>query len=105
MTMTRPVLKNIEYSVRKKIGYDIPGYDEYAWFEEAVNENVRGLRDRSDTFLTRYDLFTDIYTWRKPRKYKETKWYNFQEAVKAHQNTAWEILEEKVFAKLDLKDL
>jgi len=46
-----------------------------------------------------------IYTWRKPRKYKETKWYNFQEAVKAHQNTAWEILEEKVFAKLDLKDL
>jgi len=90
---------------QEEIGYEIPGYDDYAWFEEAVNENVRGLRDRSDQFLTRYDPFTDIYTWRKPRKHKETKWYNFQEAVKAHQNTAWEILEKRVFSKLDLKDL
>jgi hypothetical protein len=90
---------------QEEIGYEIPGYDEYEWFEEAVNENVRGLRDRSDTFLSRYDPFTDIYTWRKPRKYKETKWYKFQEAVKVHQNTAWEILEERVFSKLDLKDL
>jgi hypothetical protein len=90
---------------QEKIGYEIPGYDEYEWFEEAVNENVRGLRDRSDAFLTRYDPFTDIYTWRKPRKYKESKWYNFQEAVKAHQNTAWEILEDRVFSRLDLKDL
>jgi hypothetical protein len=88
-----------------EIGYELPEYDEYDWFEEAINEKIRGLRDRSDQFLTRYDPFTDVYTWKKPRKYKETNWYKFQEAVKNHQNTAWEILEDKVFAKLDLRDM
>ena len=86
-------------------GFPIPEYDEFEWFEEAVNEKVRGLRDRSDEFLTRYDPFTDVYTWKKPRKYKETNWYQFQEAVKAHQDTAWGLLEKKVFANLDLENL
>ncbi len=90
---------------QEKIGYEIPEYDEYEWFEEAINEKVRGLRDRSDKYLTRYDPFTDVYTWRKPRKYKESNWYQFQEAVKLHQDTAWDILENKVFAKLDLENL
>lgn len=87
------------------LGYETPEYDEYAWFEEAVNEKVRGLRDKSDSFLTRWDPLTDIYTWREPRKYKETNWYKFQEAVKSNQDTTWDILDNKVFSKLDLKDL
>ncbi|MFC1884546.1 DUF6765 family protein [Thermodesulfobacteriota bacterium] len=90
---------------QQMLGYEIPEYDEYAWFEEAVNENVRGLRDKSDSFLSRWDPLTDIYTWRKPRKYKETNWYKFQEAVKLNQNTTWDLLDKKVFSKLDLKDL
>ena len=49
------------------LGYDMPEYDEYAWFEKAVNEQVRGLRDKSDSALARWDPFTDIYTWRSPR--------------------------------------
>jgi hypothetical protein len=90
---------------QEKLGYEIPEYDEYQWFEEAVNEKVRGLRDRSDEYLARWDPLTDIYTWRKPRKYKETNWYKFQQAVKVNQDTTWGILDEKVFSKLDLKDL
>jgi hypothetical protein len=87
------------------LGYDIPEYDEYGWFEAAVNEKVRGLRDRSDSSLTRWDPWTDIYTWKKPRKYRETDWYKFQQAVKVHQDTTWGILEKTVFSKLDLREL
>ena len=87
------------------LGYDIPEYDGYEWFQDAVNENVRGLRDRSDNFLTRWDPLTDIYTWKQPAKYQQTNWHKFQEAVKINQNVTWKILDKKVFAKLDLKDL
>ncbi len=90
---------------QKMFGYEMPEYDEYAWFEEALNEKVRGLRDKSDSFLTRWDPLTDIYTWRQPSKYKETNWYKFQEAVKSNQDTTWDLLDNKVFSKLDLKDL
>ena len=90
---------------QRMLGCDIPEYDEYAWFEEAVNEKVRGLRDTSDSSLTRWDPLTDIYTWKNPGKYKETSWYKFQEAVKLNQDTTWDFLNNKVFSKLDLKDL
>ncbi len=87
------------------LGFEIPEYDEYAWFEDAVNEKVRGLRDKSDNFLTRWDPLTDIYTWKKPGGYKNSSWFKFQEAVKTNQNDTWEILDKKVFSKLDLVDL
>jgi len=90
---------------RDELGHDLPEYDEFEWFEEAINERIRGLRDRWDSSLTRWDPLTDVYTWKKPRKYKTTHWYQFQEAVKHHQNTAWKVLEKTVFSKLDLKDL
>ncbi len=90
---------------QKMFGYEMPEYDEYAWFEEAVNEKVRGLRDKSDSFLTRWDPLTDIYTWRKPKERKESNWYKFQEAVKTNQDTTWDLLDKKVFSKLDLKEL
>lgn len=90
---------------RKMFGYDIPVYDEYAWFENAVNEKVRGLRDKSDRFLIRWDPLTDIYTWKTPDDFMKTDWYRFQDAVKAHQDEAWEILNKKVFSYMDLVDL
>lgn len=90
---------------QKMLGFGIPEYDEYTWFEGAVNENVRGLRDKSDFFLTRWDPLTDIYTWKKPRTYKTTDWYKFQEAVKINQDTTWDLLDNKVFSHLDLKEL
>jgi hypothetical protein len=90
---------------QRMLGYEIPEYDEYAWFEVAINEKVRGLRDKSDSLVNRWDPLTDIYTWKNPRKYKETSWYKFQEAVKLNQDTTWDFLNTKVFSNLDLKDL
>jgi hypothetical protein len=90
---------------QRMLKYEMPEYDEYAWFEDAVNEKVRGLRDKSDSRLSRWDPLTDIYTWKKPRKYKETSWYKFQEAVKLNQDTTWDLLNTRVFSKLDLEDL
>lgn len=77
-------------------------YDEDEWFDEVVDQDVKGLIDKSDSLLSRWDPFTDIYTWKKGLEYKQTHWYQFQEAVKYHQNDAWEILEESTFSKLDL---
>jgi hypothetical protein len=90
---------------QKMLGFDIPAYDEYVWFENAVNEQVRGLRDKSDNFLTRWDPLTDIYTWKTPEGYTKTDWFRFQEAVKTNQEEAWEILNKKVFSSMDLVDL
>ncbi len=98
-------IKRYKELSQRLLGYEIPEYDEYAWLEEAVNEKVRGLRDKSDSFLTRWDPLTDIYTWRKPKERKESNWYKFQEAVKTNQDTTWDLLDKKVFSKLDLKEL
>ncbi|MCF8243220.1 MAG: hypothetical protein K9J16_17725 [Melioribacteraceae bacterium] len=77
-------------------------YDEEEWFDETVNENVRGLRDKSDMYVSRWDPFTDVYTWKDPANYQSTNWYKFQEAVKSHQNDAEEILKQKTFIKLEM---
>lgn len=66
-------------------GTALPDYDEDQWFDEAVNEDVRGLRDRKNILPVETTLFHDIYTWKTAQPYQQTHWYLFQEAVKAHQ--------------------
>lgn len=78
-------------------------YDDCAWMEAAVQENVRGLRDRSDTRWARWDPFTDVYTWKDPQTYQDTHWYKFQMAVKDHQGVAIEILNESLRPKMELE--
>lgn len=73
--------------------------------DQAVNENVRGLRDRSDFSLARWDPLTDIYTWKNPDKYTDTHWYRFQEAVKQHQTDTLSILMETNLKGLELPEL
>lgn len=73
-------------------GTEMPVYDSDAWIDAALKEDVRGLRDRSDFTLARWDPLCDVYSWKNRRSYKQTDWYLFQEAVKHHQNSAWEIL-------------
>jgi hypothetical protein len=80
----------------------LPKYDDDRWIEDALNENVRGLRDRSDFSLARYDPFNDIYTWKNRKNYKSTDWFHFQTAVKDHQNKAWEILSQSNLKGLQL---
>ena len=82
---------------------EITPYDEDKWFEETVNEKVRGLRNRSD--LTRWDPLTDTYTWKSRETYKDTHWYKFQQAVKQHQNETWAILKEKNLKGLELPEM
>lgn len=84
-------------------GKELPTYDDDLWLDRALNENVRGLRDRSDFTLARFDPFPDDYTW-KNGNYKKSDWYCFQEAVKNHQNTAWDILSQKNLKGLELPE-
>ena len=83
----------------------IAEYDDEIWLEEAVNEKVRGLRDRSDLFLARWDPLTDIYTWKDRENYKQTHWHRFQEAVKQHQDETWGILKESNLKRLELPEM
>ncbi len=82
----------------------LPYYDEELWFDEAVNEHVRGLRDRGDIALLRYDPIADKYTWKDRHNYQQTNWYRFQQAVKDHQNESWEILAESNLKGLQLEE-
>lgn len=84
---------------------EITQYDEDRWLEQAVNEKVRGLRDRSDLFLTRWDPLTDIYTWKDRKNYNDTHWHRFQEAVKQHQDETWGILKESNLKGLELPEM
>jgi hypothetical protein len=67
-------------------------YDPDLWFAGAIKEDVRGLRDRGDFTLARWDPLTDVYTWKDSKNYHQTPWYCFQKAVKDHQNEDWEVL-------------
>ena len=83
----------------------LPRYDEDLWFDEAVNEDVRGLRDRGDSALLRFDPLTDKYSWKHRKTYEQTDWYLFQQAVKAHQDETWDILAASNLRGLDLEAL
>jgi hypothetical protein len=86
-------------------GQELESYDAHRWMDDAVDEAVRALRDRSDTLLSRLDPFADLYRWKDRKNYKQTHWYRFQEAVKAHQNETWQILADRNFQGLELPEL
>ncbi len=79
-------------------------YDKYVWFEEAISEDVRFFKDRNSVnhFLD-FNIFPDVLSWKNRQTYKTSHWYLFQEAIKAQQKSAWEILERNTFHKLDME--
>ena len=83
----------------------LPEYDPDLWLEDAIHENVRGLRDRSDFTLARWDPLTDVYSWKDSVNYRNTSWHCFQQAVKDHQNAAWEVLSRTNLMGLELPEL
>lgn len=92
----------------EQVGYGdqrLAEYDDDRWLDEAIKESVRGLRDRGDFTLARWDPFTDKYTWKDRQKYKQTPWYRFQESVKSHQNESWEILAAGNLKGMDLPQM
>jgi hypothetical protein len=84
---------------------ELPEYDDDKWLDEALKEEVRGLRDRSDFTLARWDPLSDVYSWADRRNYKKTDWYYFVEAVKDHQNAAWDILSASNLKGLELPQM
>lgn len=86
-------------------GAAIPAYDADGWFDAAVNEDVRGWRDRLEGMLAPLDPFPDTYSWKDRDGYQQTDWWRFQEAVKDHQNEAWEILSQTNLKGLELPKL
>ncbi len=84
---------------------ELPVYDDDQWLAEALHEEVRGLRDQDDDTLSRWDPLTDVYTWANREEYQQTDWYRFQEAVKDHQNTAWDIVSATNLKGLQLPEL
>ena len=94
-----------ELAATKAYGSEmLSDYDENEWFAQAINEKVRGLRDR-DSEWSRLTVLKDRYTWRNPDSYRQSHWYRFQEAVKAHQDETWGILKESTFNGLALPEL
>ena len=83
----------------------LPEYDHDLWLDDAIHENVRGLRDRSDFTLARWDPLTDVYTWKDSVNCYKTPWHCFQQAVKDHQNEPWEVLSRTNLMGLELPEL
>lgn len=83
----------------------LPVYNADVWFEEAVNENVRGLRDRDESNHFGLKIFADEYTWKDTKTYRDRHWYRFQQAVIRHQEEAKALLDERVFGRMELESL
>ncbi|MBU0559183.1 MAG: hypothetical protein KKG93_06320 [Bacteroidetes bacterium] len=86
-----------EYGGKKLVPYNVS-----EWFDKAIHEDIRGLKDRSGSFISHIDPFHDKYTWHDLNNYKNTDWYKFQESVKEHQDLSWNLIEEKTFSKMEL---
>jgi len=100
------ILRYKELSENRSYGdKGVEEYDPDKWFDDCINEDVRGIRDRSDVFLTRWDPLTDVYTWKDARRYKISDWYCFQMAVKNHQEETLEILNKTNLKGLELPEL
>ena len=59
-------------------------YDEHYWFDKAVDQKVRGLKDSRNEFISKLTLFKDKYSWKRNKE--DTDWFKFQEAVKEQQS-------------------
>ena len=66
--------------------HPMPEYSPEAWFEEAVEKTAGGKRD-----------------WKDPAAYRETDWFQFQEAVKKHFALAWSLFSAALEDRMDLK--
>ncbi len=74
-------------------------FDETAWFKAAIDTNVRGLRDSHDGIGSTFTVFEDEYHWKPGQDHTTTNWYNFQQAVKAHEKLGIATL-KPIFARI-----
>jgi hypothetical protein len=80
----------------------MPTFDAKRWFNQALTHQVRGVSD-DYKLLSKVDPLKDQYAWLPD--YTSSHWYQFQEAAKSQQKSAWGILKERVFSTLELENL
>jgi len=92
-----------EYSREERIksyktlaGDDIE-YDEHEWIDNAI-EYTHDL-DSIVSINGSIEMDKTGYLWKK--HYKSSHWYQFQEAVKAHQRLAMDMVLRSIFAKME----
>jgi len=74
-------------------------YNREAWLTDTAQAAIPFVR-----YLTRWDIQKGAYHWRDILHYKESHWYRFQEAVKEHQSTTLDLLEERVLSRMMSKE-
>ncbi len=76
---------------KRLIGHDlVEDYNKKSWFKIAVQRKRKEVIDYiTDMKSTKY-----YYSWKE--NYADSNWYSFQEAVKAHQDKAMEILQPPI---------
>jgi len=79
----------------------IPDYAIGRWADDAFVEQRAGVATQIVEFIGRHTgLAGDIlefgtrlpFTWKDAARYRDTPWYKFQEAVKAHLGECWKLL-------------
>jgi hypothetical protein len=76
-------------------------FDEDTWYNEGIVTKVHGLPDLQMGLASTFCLFKDKYYWCEGVERESTNWFRFQEAVKAHQRDAMELLKDR-FDRMDI---
>ncbi len=74
------------------LGGEYEKYNKSQWFDEAVDL-------RADSQAVGTSDFKDSYHWKGD--YRNSDWYQFQEAVKAHRAAAFKVLDE-IFKDMEI---
>jgi len=84
----------------------LPEYDESKWFDEAIDQEVRGMTDSRNGIISRFTIFKDRYWWKPDRDKEDAHWFRFQEAVKEHQALGIDLI-NKLCARMgvDIRDI
>ena len=68
-------------------------FDERDWFSEAIDVDVKGLKDSENGLLSMFTMMRDKLYWKENADMEKTHWYLFQEGVKEHQKVAMQDLD------------
>jgi len=101
----------VELSEQEAYGGErIKEYDSYAWMTEVIYEDLRTLKSKGKHAIMQFLLNWlcnsisrfNKYTWSDVGNYKETDWFQFQEAAKEHQRESTDILNATKIGRLKL---
>ncbi len=83
----------------KEIAPWLGDFDEADWFSDAIETEVRGLKDSDGGWRSMFTMLRDRFYWRDGVDREKTDWFRFQESVKEHQRFAMGHL-DKLFRKM-----